>query len=131
MMLGMEYLLGSAAVAGLLAVVAKLYVFNGTSTIGTSADQPGLKRRLSFSSVSMLKGAFPEKTHVCEPVINVLFYFKKVPTIEKLKEICDVLFFFDRFRSVVTRSRCVLFDAGVQCCLSLVFIGQRYIIVNV
>jgi hypothetical protein len=35
----------------------------------------------------MLSGApFPEKSQVREPIINVLFYFKKVPSVERLKE---------------------------------------------
>jgi hypothetical protein len=113
MLLGTEYLIGSVAVAGVLAVIAKAFVFNdpnkpSTGTTGgaaSSSGRRGHKRSLSYSSSAMLSGAFPEKSQVREPIINVLFYFKKVPSVERLKEICDELFFFDRFRSVVTHNR--------------------------
>lgn len=56
-------------------------------------------RSLSFSSESLLKGAFTAESNVAQPVINAVFYFKECPSEEKMIEKIKCLMLFDRFRS--------------------------------
>lgn len=87
------FFIGGVFAAGCLWLFTKKYVF--------PRDFNPRKRKLSFSSEAMLTGAFPHNAKVWEPIINVLFYFKTVPSVEKMKHIVEELFFYDRFRSVV------------------------------
>ena len=60
---------------------------------------PKRKRTMSFNSEVMVRGAFPDKANVAQPIINIFFLFDKAPSIEKLKEASQTLCKYDRFRS--------------------------------
>jgi diacylglycerol O-acyltransferase / wax synthase len=55
-------------------------------------------RAMSFSSQLMIAGAFPKKATVAPPLIHAVYFFKKAPKLENVKQSCSRLFDYLRWR---------------------------------
>mmetsp|Transcript_10711 Transcript_10711/g.40248 ORF Transcript_10711/g.40248 Transcript_10711/m.40248 type:complete len:503 (-) Transcript_10711:1612-3120(-) len=74
------------------------------SSKGSGSDEGGLRRRaMSFSSSSMLDGAFPSSMQMPDPVINACMYFDDCPDEAAMLDVIQKLFEYERFRGVPRR----------------------------
>jgi hypothetical protein len=105
----------STALFTAAAVCTVVYLMKKKST-------KGRKRSLSFSSETLLQGAFPQQANVAQPIINCLFSFAECPSMEKLVPKVRELALFDRFRSgaeEVGPNRWALTDLGPNASLNI------------
>lgn len=65
------------------------------------AEVPKRPRSMSVTSEIMAKGTFPASAAAPDPIIHGILYFKKLPTVEQVKElVVSELVKYDRFNSV-------------------------------
>lgn len=90
--------------------------YYSSSRSSSATEGSGRERSLSFSSEILLSGAFPPKSNVQQPVVNILFYVKKCPSIPQLVSLVEKTLYFDRLRSgarkVPGTNNWVLYDLG-------------------
>ena len=54
---------------------------------------------MSFSSEALVRGSFPAEAAVWPSFISVVMYFKVCPSVERVREVCQKVLFYSRFRS--------------------------------
>jgi hypothetical protein len=97
-MLGTGLVYGAAVVlTGALVMLLRRVTLSGGAN-------KGRKRSMSFGSLALANGVFPEPTAAWKTIINTLIYFDKCPSVETVAAKARSLLYYDRFRSAIHKT---------------------------
>lgn len=90
----------TATITTLLSFFGLYYLFTSSKkSSAKSHSSDGKKRAMSFSSMTMIRGSFPQICNVAEPIINILTIFNELPSEKETKTAFSQLFEMFRFRA--------------------------------